>query len=90
MKLGYKIIRSKEVTWCATDDRYVLVIKEDGEITGINFMQGEGLGCFEERYSKPCPLVTKFVLAVLPDYPSDCELDSINNAIWAWCRYTLE
>jgi hypothetical protein len=39
----YKVVESREIVWCEYDDRYVLIVKEDNDIVGLNFMQGDEL-----------------------------------------------
>lgn len=54
------LIKSKEIYWCDEHDRYVLVVREEGEIVGLNFMQGDDLVLFEENYSNIDDDLTNF------------------------------
>jgi hypothetical protein len=73
--------------WCPSDDRYVLIIKEDNNIVGLNFMQGDELDIFKEEFNYVNTKLTDFYNAVAPYLSSDSELDRINQAIWSYHVY---
>jgi len=83
----YKIIESKEIVWCQYDDRYVYIEREDNEVTGINFMQGDELDYFKDHYLESNTQLTKFYHAVNVYLGGKSELDRINQAIWAYHSY---
>jgi len=83
----YKIIESKEIVWCQYDDRYVYIEREDNEVTGINFMQGDELDYFKDHYLEPYKELTKFYHATRMYLIGPNELDRINQAIWAYVSY---
>ena len=83
----YLVKSSREIVWCEQDDRFVLVIKEFDEIVGLNFMQGEEYDEFLASYSESDSDLTRFYLAVENSMAGKCELDRINQAMWAWLRY---
>jgi hypothetical protein len=78
---------SRSIVWVESSDRYILIVREKDEIYGINFMQGDDLEYFKERYNKPDPKLTKFVKAVVDKLKGDTELDRIDSAIWAYFEY---
>jgi len=83
-----KIVESREIVWCPSDDRYILIIKEEDAIIGINWMQGDELDLFKERYNKVDEDFTDYFNAVEPylDTRND-EVGKINAAIWAYFEY---
>ncbi len=82
-----ELVKSKEIYWCQGDDRYVLIVREDGNIVGLNYMQGEGLEYFESDYSNIDVELTKFYNSVKGYLNGDTELERINQAIWAHFDY---
>ncbi len=86
--MNYKVVESREIVWCPADDRYILIIKEEDAIIGINWMQGDELDMFKERYNKVDEDFTDYYNAVEPylDTRND-EVGKINAAIWAYFEY---
>ena len=86
--MNYKVVESREIVWCDSDDRYILIIKEEDAIIGINWMQGDELDMFKERYNKVDEDFTDYYNAVEPylDTRND-EVGKINAAIWAYFEY---
>jgi hypothetical protein len=82
-----KLIKSKEIYWCEGYDRYVLIVREDGDIVGLNYMQGDDLEYFESTYGNIDVELTKFYNSVKAYLNGDTELDRINQAIWAHFDY---
>ena len=86
--MSYKIKKSREIIWCEADDRYILLEKEDGLVTGLNYMQGEeGVDYFEDNFGESDDDLTKFYQATYPHLSGVSELDRINQAIWAHFEY---
>jgi hypothetical protein len=86
--MNYQGIESREIVWCESDDRFILIIKKDDEIIGLNFMQGDELELFKEQYSNIDYDLTDYYNAVEPylDTRND-EIGKINAAIWAYFAY---
>ena len=86
--MNYKVVESREIVWCNHDDRYVLIVRENDEIIGLNWMQGDDLDYFKEAYSMVDPDLTDFYNAIEPylDERND-EIGKINAAIWAYFEY---
>ena len=86
--MNYKLVESREIVWCENDDRYVLIVRENDEIIGLNWMQGDDLELFKEAYSMIDPDLTDFYNAIEPylDERND-EIGKINAAIWAYFEY---
>ena len=89
--MNYKVVESREIVWCPSDDRYILIIKEEDAIIGINWMQGDELDMFKERYNKVDEDFTDYFNAVEPYLVHDgtSEVDRINAAIWAFHEYSV-
>lgn len=87
--MKYKVVESKEIVWCEYDDRYVLIIKSNDEIIGLNFMQGDELEMFKEDFTYVDEKLTDFYNAVSPYLGGESELDRINQAIWAFHSYRV-
>jgi hypothetical protein len=87
--MNYKIVESREIVWCENDDRYVLIVRENDEIIGLNWMQGDDLDYFKEAYSMVDPDLTDFYNAIEPYlvHEDTREIDRINAAIWAFFEY---
>jgi hypothetical protein len=86
--MEYKVIESSEIVWCPSDDRYIIIFKSDGEIVGLNFMQGSELSDFRKYYSDIDYALTDFYNAVEPylDIRNDA-IGKINAAIWAYFEF---
>jgi hypothetical protein len=87
--MEYKVVESREIVWCPSNDRYILIIKEDDDIVGLNFMQGDELDIFKENYNYVDEKLTDFYNAVSPYLGGESELDRINQAIWAFHSYRV-
>jgi hypothetical protein len=85
--MEYKVVESKQIVWCEYDDRYVLIIKEDENIIGLNFMQGDELDIFKSDFNYVDAKLTDYYNAVAPYLGGLSELDRINQAIWAYHAY---
>ena len=80
----YKVVQSKEIVWCNGDDRYILIMRENDEIVGLNFMQGDEFEVFVEAYDEIDHDLTNFFKAIEPYLVHENQLDRINAAMWAW------
>ena len=85
--MEYKVVESKEIVWCECDDRYVLIVKSNDEIIGLNFMQGDELEIFKSDFTYVDEKLLDFYNAVAPYLGGSSELDRINQAIWAYHSY---
>jgi len=85
--MNYKIIESREIVWCNDDDRYILIIRSNNEIIGLNFMQGDELDVFKQDFSDIDYDLTEFYNSVQYYLSGESELDRINQAIWAHFDY---
>lgn len=85
----FKIVEStsRSIVWVESSDRYILIVRENHEIYGINYMQGDDLEFFKKHYNEPDIKLTKFVKAVVDRLNGDTELDRIDSAIWAYFDY---
>ena len=89
--MDYKVVESREIVWCDSDDRYILIVKENDAIVGLNFMQGDELDMFKKYYSNIDYDLTNFFNAVEPYLVHDgtSEVDRINAAIWSFHEYSV-
>ncbi len=89
--MDYKVVESREIVWCNSDDRYILIIKENGAIVGLNFMQGDDLDDFKEHFSDIDYDLTDFFNAVEPylAHNDTTEVERINAAIWSFHEYSV-
>ena len=85
--MDYKVVESREILWCDSYDRYILIIKVGDAIVGLNFMQGEDLELFKKYYSDIDYVLTDFYNVVRPYLGGKSELDRINQAIWAYFEF---
>lgn len=87
--MNYKLVESREIVWCENDDRYVLILRSNDEIIGLNWMQGDDLDYFKEAYSMVDSELTDFYNAIEPYlvHEGTREIDRINAAIWAYFEY---
>lgn len=85
--MNFKIVESREIVWCNYEDRYVLIIKENNEVIGLNYMQGDELDLLKEQYDYIDYELTDFYNAVKDRLRGNSELDRINEAIWAHFQF---
>lgn len=81
------LVSSRNIWWCPDHDRYVLVVTEQDEVVGINYMQGDELDIFLSDFSEIDPDLTKFYNSVAPYLSGEYQIDRINQAIWAHFDY---
>jgi hypothetical protein len=85
--MSYKIIQSTEFVWSTGDDRYIMIMKENNEIIGLNYMQGDEFEDFVEHFTDIDHPLTDFYNAVKYHLSGETELDRVNQAIWAHFDY---
>lgn len=85
--MNCKIIESKEIVWCNDDDRYVLIVRKNNEIIGLNFMQGNELEIFKKEFNEIDQDITNYYNSVKLYLSGNSEYDRINQAIWGWFEY---
>lgn len=82
------VIESREIVWSKSNDRLILIVRSNGEIIGLNFMQGDELDIFKDQYNKIDEDLTAFYKAIKPFVDeANNEIDGINMAMWAWLNY---
>jgi hypothetical protein len=85
-----KLIYSKEIYQCNEDDRYVLVVRKDNEVIGLNYMQGDvddDFDYFKDNYDCIDKGLTRFYNSIKSALNGTTEIDRINQAIWAHFAY---
>ena len=86
--MDYKVVESREIVWCDSDDRYILIIKEDEDIIGLNYMQGDELDMFKRDFNYIDEELTDFYHSIEPYLDArNNEVGKINAAIWAHFEY---
>lgn len=83
-----KVLEQRRIVWCEEDDRTILIVKEEGEIIGLNYCQGEcELNWFKDNYGDYEEDLSHFYNAIAPYLGGECEIDRVNQAIWAHFEY---
>ncbi len=85
--MKYQVVQSNEIVWCPGDDRHILIMKENGNVVGINYCQGDDIEYFMERFNDIDHKLTNFYLAVEPYLVHPTEVEKMNAAIWAYFEY---
>jgi hypothetical protein len=85
--MNNKIVESREIVWCEGDDRFILIIKENYETIGLNYMQGDELDVFKRDFNYIDEELTDFYNSIKRHLSGINELDRINQAIWAHFEY---
>jgi hypothetical protein len=81
------IIKSKELHWCNDQDRFVLVTKENNQVIGLNYMQGDDCSDLLQPDLQIDQDLTRFFLILGPYLNGRTEIEKINQAIWAHLDY---
>jgi hypothetical protein len=83
-----KAIFKVEHIWCAKDDRWVYIEKDELKIIGMNFMQGDEYKNFKEYWCVNNPPLFKFYREMLYTFPieekSVTTMEFINKCMWAY------
>jgi hypothetical protein len=87
--MNYRLVESREIVWCPSDDRYILVVKQDGKVIGLNYMQGDYIEEFKKQFSDVDEELTDFYNSVAPYLSGASEFDRINQAIWAYYEFKV-
>ena len=82
-----RLVESREIYWCEGDDRYVLIIKSNNVVVGLNYCQGDDYHCFVENFSESDEDLTKFYNSLIGYLNGNTEFARINQAIWAHHEY---
>ena len=85
--MTYIKVQSEEIIFSEYDDRHILIKKENGEIVGLNYCQGEDLEYFVENYMDIDHDLTDFFIAVRNNFDDSDEYKLINRVIWAHFEY---
>ena len=88
MKDQYKINKVEHV-WDDEEDRWIYIeYNAQGEIIGLNFMQGDEYDCFKKRWCKNDQGLMEFYDSMLYTFPieksSVSALRFINKCMWAF------
>jgi hypothetical protein len=82
-----EVIFSKQIIWSPSNDRHILIVKDNDAITGLNYCQGDDLSAFLEDYDEIDHDLTDFYNAVKNLLCLMGEIDLINEVIWAHHNY---
>lgn len=82
-----KLVSSESIYWCESDDRYVRIIKNNHEVVGISYMQGDDYEAFNNDYAGIDEDLTNFYNSIQKYLSGTTEIDRINQAIWAHFDY---
>jgi len=78
-----RIIKNKEIVRCEDNDRLILIVRENGRIVGLNYMQGDEVDYFCDCYSED-PMLTIYYNTIAHFLSGKTEIDRINQAIWGY------
>ena len=75
---------TKEIIWVNDSDRHIAIWRINGEVSGINYCQGEIVEDLLTHYNKPDIELTAFYLSVvdLIRFKTDNVYEQIDHAIW--------
>ena len=82
-----RLVESREIHWCESDDRHVLVIKSEDAEVKLNYCQGDDYDYFVKNFSDVDEDLTKFYNSIAHYLNGTTEIDRINQAIWAHFEY---
>lgn len=82
-----RLVESREIYWCEDNDRYVLVIKSNEVVIGLNYCQSDDYDYFVKNFSDVDEDLTKFYNSLIGYLNGNTEIDRINQAIWAHFEY---
>lgn len=85
--MKYTVVESIEIVWCPGDDRHILIVRENEEVIGLNYMQGDELDIFKRDFSEIDYDLTDFYNAICDRLSEVTEIGRINQAIWAHHNY---
>ena len=87
--MNHKLIKSTEIYWCRQHDRYIYIVKENDDVIGLNYMQGEDFEYFEKDYMNIDYDLTDFYNALADYLNGEDEIERINQAMWAYHGYEI-
>ena len=75
---------TKEVVFVQDSDRHIVIWRKDGEVTGINYCQGDFIDDLHKYCGSPHVEITAFFLTVvdLIRFKTDNIYEQIDHAIW--------
>lgn len=85
--MSYIKVQSEEIIFSENDDRHILIKKENDEIVGLNYCQGDDLEYFVENFMDIDHDLTDFFIAIKDNFNGFEENELINRVIWAYFQY---
>ena len=83
-----KVLEERRVVWDESNDRTILIIKNECEVIGLNYCQGEvGLEWFKVYYDDIDKDLTDFYNSVEVYISEEDEIKRINQVMWAHFEY---
>jgi hypothetical protein len=75
---------TREVIWSQDSDRHIVIWRRNGEVSGINYCQGDYINDLIKHFNKPDVELTAFYLSVvdLIRFKTDNVYEQIDHAIW--------
>jgi len=75
---------TKEVIFVQDSDRHIVIWRRNGEVSGINYCQGDFVDDLHKYYGKPDVELTAFFLTIvdLIRFKTDNQYEQIDHAIW--------
>jgi hypothetical protein len=84
-----ELIKSTQIYWCPGHDRHIYVVKENNDVVGLNFMQGDEYDLFEREFTSVDEDLTDFYNALASYLNGEDEIERINQAMWAYHAYDV-
>jgi hypothetical protein len=86
--MNVRLMQSNEVYFDSQNDRVILIIRENDEIVGLNFMQGDDMEVFSDHFNEIDHELTFYYKSVRLCFPKGLtELEEINTAMWAYLEF---
>jgi hypothetical protein len=82
-----KVIFSQQIIWCPSNDRHIIIFKENDAIVGLNYCQGDDVEALLTDYSGIDHNLTDFYNVIKNFLGKGDEIDIVNEVIWAHHNY---
>lgn len=82
-----EVIFSQQIIWCPSNDRHIIIFKENDATVGLNYCQGDDVKALLEDYSGIDYDLTDFYNSIKNLLCLMSEIDLINEVIWAHYNY---
>lgn len=84
-----ELIKSTQIYWCPSYDRHILVIKQDGDVVGLNFWQGDFYEETDANFHSSDDDLVDFYNSLDSYLNGEDEIERINQAMWAYHTFEI-